>query len=112
MALRVTRNKKINTDNKAKISMVSDKRVPVAFAVASKPGLRPRTTLGDIGNKVSKQVPPRVPLKKKLKTSVTAKVSAKIPPKPLEKVLVSEPEVELVEPKPEPEPVMEKKAFS
>ncbi|KAH0516558.1 G2/mitotic-specific cyclin-B1 [Microtus ochrogaster] len=40
-----------------------------------------------------------------LKTSVTGKVSAKIPPKLLEKVPVSEPEVEITE----PEPVMEEK---
>ncbi|KAL1780834.1 G2/mitotic-specific cyclin-B1 [Sigmodon hispidus] len=109
MALRVTRNTKINTENKAKISMAGDKRVPVAFVAASKPGLRPRTALGDIDNEVGKQVPARVPLKKELKTSVTAKVSAKIPPKPLRKVPVSEPEVELLEPEPEPEPVMEEK---
>lgn len=111
MALRVTRNTKINTENKAKVSMAGAKRVPVAIAAASKPGLRPRTALGDIGNKVSEQVQARVPLKKELKTSVAGKVSAKIPPKLLEKVPVSEPEVELVEPEPEPEPepVMEGK---
>ncbi|OBS66696.1 hypothetical protein A6R68_04761 [Neotoma lepida] len=104
-------NTKINTENKAKVSMAGAKRVPVAVAAASKPGLRPRTALGDIGNKVSEQVQARVPLKKELKTSVTGKVSAKIPPKPLEKVPVSEPEEELAEtePEPEPEPVMEEK---
>lgn len=64
MALRVTRNTKINADNKAKISMAGAKRVPVATAAASKPGLRPRTALGDIGNKVSEQLQPRVLLKK------------------------------------------------
>uniref|UniRef100_A0A8C2QCS4 G2/mitotic-specific cyclin-B1 n=1 Tax=Cricetulus griseus TaxID=10029 RepID=A0A8C2QCS4_CRIGR len=110
MALRVTRNTKLNTENKAKVSMTGAKRVPVAIAAASKPGLRPRTALGDIGNKVSEQAQARVPLKKELKTSVTGKVSAKIPPpKPQEKVPVSEPEVELAEPEPEPEPVMEEK---
>ncbi|KAM7320930.1 hypothetical protein ACRRTK_020183 [Alexandromys fortis] len=107
MALRVTRSTKLNTENKAKVSMAGAKRVPVAIAAASKPGLRPRTALGDIGNKVSEQAQARLPLKKELKTSVTGKVSAKIPPKLLEKVPVSEPEVEI--PEPEPEPVMEEK---
>ncbi|KAM7338812.1 hypothetical protein ACRRTK_002296 [Alexandromys fortis] len=107
MALRVTRSTKLNKENKAKVSMAGAKRVPVAIAAASKPGLRPRTALGDIGNKVSEQAQARLPLKKELKTSVTGKVSAKIPPKLLEKVPVSEPEVEITEP--EPEPVMEEK---
>lgn len=44
--------------------MAGAKRVPVAIAAASKPGLRPRTALGDIGNKVSEQAQARVPLKK------------------------------------------------
>lgn len=54
-------NTKINTENKAKVSMAGAKRVPVAVA-ASKPLLRSRTALGDIGNKVSEQS--RIPLKK------------------------------------------------
>ncbi|XP_040610241.1 G2/mitotic-specific cyclin-B1-like [Mesocricetus auratus] len=108
MALRVTRNTKLNKENKAKVSMAGAKSVPVAIAAASKAGVRPRTALGDIGNKVSEQAQERLPLKKELKTSVTGKVSAKIPPpKPLEKVPVSEPEVELAEP--EPEPFMDEK---
>lgn len=44
--------------------MAGAKRVPVATAVASKPGLRPRTALGDIGNKVSEQPQAKLPLKK------------------------------------------------
>lgn len=55
-------NTKINTENKAKVSMAGAKRVPLSAAAASKPGLRSRTALGDIGNKVSEQA--RVPLKK------------------------------------------------
>ncbi|XP_021519665.1 G2/mitotic-specific cyclin-B1 [Meriones unguiculatus] len=105
MALRVTRNSKINTENKAKVSMAGAKRVPVAFAAASKPGLRPRTALGDIGNKVSEQVQTSMPLKKEAKTSAAGKVTAKIIPKPVEKAPVCEPEVELAD----PEPVMEEK---
>lgn len=44
--------------------MTGAKRVPVATAAASKPGLRPRTALGDIGNKVSEQPQAKLPLKK------------------------------------------------
>ncbi|GAB1298515.1 G2/mitotic-specific cyclin-B1 [Apodemus speciosus] len=102
MALRVTRNTKLNTENKTKVSMAGAKRVPVTVAAASKPGLRSRTALGDIGNKVSEQA--RVPLKKEAKTLGTAKGPAKVLPKPVEKVPVCEPEVELAEPEPEPEP--------
>uniref|UniRef100_A0AC11EPA3 Uncharacterized protein n=1 Tax=Ovis aries TaxID=9940 RepID=A0AC11EPA3_SHEEP len=64
MALRITRNTKINAENKAKISMAGAKRVPVAGVATSKPGLRPRTALGDIGNKVSEQPQAKLPLKK------------------------------------------------
>ncbi|KAM4869280.1 G2/mitotic-specific cyclin-B1 [Urocitellus parryii] len=110
MALRVTRNTKINADNKTKISMAGAKRVPVATVAASKPGLRPRTALGDIGNKVSEQLQTRVLLKKEAKPSATGKVIAKKLSKPLEKapVCVPEPEPE-TEPEPEPEPVKEEK---
>lgn len=44
--------------------MAGAKRVPVATVAASKPGLRPRTALGDIGNKVSEQLQAKGPLKK------------------------------------------------
>ncbi|EHB14336.1 G2/mitotic-specific cyclin-B1 [Heterocephalus glaber] len=104
MALRVTRNTKINAENKATISMAGAKRVPAASAAASKPGLRPRTTLGDISNKVSEQLQARVPLQKEAKSSATGKVIAKNLQKPLEKMPVCVPE-----PEPEPEPVKEEK---
>ncbi|KAM5264067.1 G2/mitotic-specific cyclin-B1 isoform 3-T3 [Ctenodactylus gundi] len=108
MALRVTRNTKINTENRATLSMAGAKRVPVATAAASKPSLRPRTALGDIGNKVSEQLHARVPLKKETKTAAAGKVPTKKLPKPLEKVpvCVPEPEAEL---EPVPEPVKEEK---
>ena len=64
MALRVTRNTKVNVENKVKIGMAGAKRMPLAFAAASKPCLRPRTALGDIGNKVSEQPQAKLPLKK------------------------------------------------
>uniref|UniRef100_A0A8C6GR03 Cyclin N-terminal domain-containing protein n=1 Tax=Mus spicilegus TaxID=10103 RepID=A0A8C6GR03_MUSSI len=103
MALRVTRNTKINTENKAKVSMAGAKRVPVTVTAASKPGLRPRTALGDIGNKVSEELQARVPLKREAKPLGTGKGTVKALPKPVEKVPVCEPEVELAEPEPEPE---------
>nr|AAH80202.1 Ccnb1 protein [Mus musculus] len=103
MALRVTRNTKINAENKAKVSMAGAKRVPVTVTAASKPGLRPRTALGDIGNKVSEELQARVPLKREAKTLGTGKGTVKALPKPVEKVPVCEPEVELAEPEPEPE---------
>ncbi|XP_024102789.1 G2/mitotic-specific cyclin-B1 isoform X2 [Pongo abelii] len=114
MALRVTRNSKINAENKAKISMAGAKRVPTAPAATSKPGLRPRTALGDIGNKVSEQLQAKMPMKKEAKPSATGKIIDKKLPKPLEKVpmLVPVPVSEPVpepEPEPEPEPVKEEK---
>ncbi|XP_037657457.1 G2/mitotic-specific cyclin-B1 [Choloepus didactylus] len=114
MALRVTRNTKINTENKTKISMAGAKRVPLAAAAASKTGLRPRTALGDIGNKVSEQPQAKMPLKKESKTSAVGKVIAKKLPKPLEKAAlpVSEPEPEpepVPVPESEPEPIKEEK---
>ncbi|XP_006871056.1 PREDICTED: G2/mitotic-specific cyclin-B1 [Chrysochloris asiatica] len=102
MALRITRNTKMSVENKAKISVAGAKRVPVASAPASKPGLRPRIALGDIGNKVSEQPQAKMPLKKEVKTSAAGKVLAKKLPKPLEKAILPEPE-------PEPEPVKEEK---
>ena len=48
--------------------MAGAKRVPVAGVATSKPGLRPRTALGDIGNKVSEQPQAKLPLKKEAKT--------------------------------------------
>uniref|UniRef100_A0A8C7A4V6 G2/mitotic-specific cyclin-B1 n=1 Tax=Neovison vison TaxID=452646 RepID=A0A8C7A4V6_NEOVI len=100
MALQVTRNTEVNAGNKAKISMGGAKRVPLTTTAASKPGLRPRTNLGDVGNKVSEQPQAKLPLKKEAKTLVPGKVIAKKIPKPLEK-----------SPKPvsEPEPVKEEK---
>ncbi|XP_070267555.1 G2/mitotic-specific cyclin-B1 isoform X2 [Myotis yumanensis] len=116
MALRVTRNTKINAENKAKISIAGAKRVPVATTATSKAGLRPRTALGDIANNVSEQPQAKLPLKKEAKTLAAGKVIAKKLPRPMEKALepasvpvpapapVPEPARE-----PEPEPVKEEK---
>ncbi|XP_057603717.1 LOW QUALITY PROTEIN: G2/mitotic-specific cyclin-B1-like [Hippopotamus amphibius kiboko] len=114
MVLQITRNTKVNVENKAKISMAGAKHVPVAPVAASKPGLRPRTALGDIGNKLSEQPQAKLPLKKEAKTSAAGKVIAKKLPEPLEKAPVPvpepqpEPELER-EPEAEPESVKEEK---
>ncbi|KAG8436957.1 hypothetical protein GDO86_007874 [Hymenochirus boettgeri] len=73
MSLRITRNMMANTENNVKAAVVG-KRV-----VSAKPGLRPRTALGDIGNKAEL----KVPAKKELKPAV--KIVKK--PKPVDKVL-------------------------
>ena len=86
--------------------MAGAKRVPVAGVATSKPGLRPQTALGDIGNKVSEQPQAKLPLKKEAKTLPAGKVTAKKVPKPLEKAPVPVPQLE---PEPEPEPVKEEK---
>nr|XP_025857089.1 G2/mitotic-specific cyclin-B1-like [Vulpes vulpes] len=108
MALRVTRNTKVNVENEAKIGMAGAKRVPLASAAASKPSPRPRTALGDVGNKVSEQPQAKLPLKKEAKTLVPGKVIAKKIPKPLEKAPEPVP-VPVPEPELEPEPVKEEK---
>ncbi|CAK7293039.1 G2/mitotic-specific cyclin-B1 [Vulpes lagopus] len=108
MALRVTRNTKVNVENEAKIGMAGANRVPLASAAASKPSPRPRTALGDVGNKVSEQPQAKLPLKKEAKSVVPGKVIAKKIPKPLEKAPEPVP-VPVPEPELEPEPVKEEK---
>lgn len=113
MMLWVTRNIKINAENKAKISITGAKHVPVPNAAASKPGLMPRIALGNIGNKDREQPQAKLPLKKEAKTAVAGKVIAKKLPKPLEKALELVPVTVLESaPEPEPEPVHEEKRLS
>ena len=108
MVLRITRNTKTNAENKLKISMAGAKRLPVATAATSKPGLRPQTALGDIRNKVSKQPQAKLPLKKEAKILAAGKVTAKKVAKPLEKAPVHMPEPQL-RPETESELVKEEK---
>ncbi|XP_052515978.1 G2/mitotic-specific cyclin-B1-like [Budorcas taxicolor] len=110
MALRITRDTKINAENKVKISVAGAKCMPVASVATSKPGLRPRTALGDISNKVSEKLQAKLPLKKEAKTLPAGKVTAKKVPKSLGKAPVPVPEPQ-PEPEPEPEPVKEEKLF-
>ncbi|KAM8930929.1 G2/mitotic-specific cyclin-B1 [Pelodytes ibericus] len=79
MSLRVTRNKLSNTEN-IKGALVG-KRV-----LAAKPGLRPRTALGDIGNKAE----PKAALKKELKPAVKLVKKTKPVDKLLEPLKVNE----------------------
>ncbi|CAM4670073.1 G2/mitotic-specific cyclin-B1 [Lepidochelys kempii] len=62
MALRISRNTRVNAENQVKSNVAATKR----GAAAAKPGLRPRTALGDIGNKVGEQ-PPKALAKKEAK---------------------------------------------
>ena len=88
--------------------MAGAKRLPVATVATSKPGLRPRTALGDIRYKVSKQPQAKLPLKKEAKILAAGKVTAKKVAKPLEKAPVPMPEPQ-PRPETEPEPVKEEK---
>ncbi|XP_038621735.1 G2/mitotic-specific cyclin-B1 [Tachyglossus aculeatus] len=100
MALRVTRNTKLNGENKVKMSVAATKRPPVSSAT-TKQGLRPRNALGDIGNKVVVEQPQsKMPVKKETKAAGVGKVI----PKKLTKPAVKEPEA-VKEKKPDPEPV-------
>ncbi|KAM4641683.1 G2/mitotic-specific cyclin-B1 [Discoglossus pictus] len=93
MSMRITRNTLANAENNVKTTVVG-KRV-----VASKPGLRPRTALGDIGNKAE----PKVPVKKELKPTVKAvkpKPVVQVEPMKVEKPCPKIPQVEPPSPSP------------
>ncbi|KAJ7335896.1 hypothetical protein JRQ81_013837 [Phrynocephalus forsythii] len=96
MALRVTRNVKVNTENKTKPAMAATKR---GVGVA-KPSLRPRTALGDIGNKACDAKPKDLVKKEMMKPAAIDKVTTRKASKPVEKA--NEPSKEE---KPVPEPV-------
>nr|XP_025038431.1 G2/mitotic-specific cyclin-B1 isoform X2 [Pelodiscus sinensis] len=101
MALRVSRNTRVHAENQVKSNVAAVKRE----AAAAKPGLRPRTALGDIGNKVCKQ-PPKAPPKKEAKLPVAAvKPLAKKTTRAAEKV--NEP---VKEQNPVPEPAKKQQA--
>ncbi|XP_033020234.1 G2/mitotic-specific cyclin-B1 [Lacerta agilis] len=74
MALRVTRNTKTNAENKIKAVMAATKR----GGDGARPGLRPRTALGDIGNKACEAKAKAVMKKEILKPSVLDKVTKKV----------------------------------
>uniref|UniRef100_A0A8C5PYE5 Cyclin B1 n=1 Tax=Leptobrachium leishanense TaxID=445787 RepID=A0A8C5PYE5_9ANUR len=57
MSLRITRNMLSNTENNVNAAAIGKK------TLATKPGLRPRTALVDIGNKAETKVPPKKELK-------------------------------------------------
>ncbi|XP_062984723.1 G2/mitotic-specific cyclin-B1 [Elgaria multicarinata webbii] len=96
MALRVTRNAKVNSENKTKPAMAASKR----GVAAAKPGLRPRTALGDIANKAC-ELKAKDAVKKEIpKPAVVDKVTTRKAIKPTGKA--AEP---VKEEKPIPEPV-------
>ncbi|KAG8131033.1 putative G2-mitotic-specific cyclin-B1-like protein [Naja naja] len=96
MALRVTRNTKINAENKTKPAMALSK----PGVAANKPVLRCRTALGDIGNKAC-EPQSKDAVKKEMSKQPTAvdKVTIRKTTKPTEKP------IEPVKEKPIPEPV-------
>ncbi|XP_032069637.1 G2/mitotic-specific cyclin-B1 [Thamnophis elegans] len=96
MALRVTRNTKVNAENKTKPAMALSKR----GVAASKPALRPRTALGDIGNKACEPQSKDVGKKEMLKPTAVDKVITRKITKPTEKPIQP-----VKEEKPIPEPV-------
>lgn len=96
MALRVTRNTKVNGENKAKPVMAASKR-----GVPAKPSLRPRTALGDIGNKACEAKPKELLKKEILKPAAVTKVTTRKAVRPVEKA----PEPPKEEEKPIPEPI-------
>ncbi|KAM6469524.1 G2/mitotic-specific cyclin-B1 isoform 1-T1 [Liasis olivaceus] len=96
MALRVTRNTKVNAENKTKPTMALSKR----GVAAAKPALRPRTALGDIGNKACEPKSKDLVKKEMLKPTAVDKVTTRKITKPTEKLNES-----VKEEKPIPEPV-------
>uniref|UniRef100_A0A8C3S9U9 G2/mitotic-specific cyclin-B1 n=1 Tax=Chelydra serpentina TaxID=8475 RepID=A0A8C3S9U9_CHESE len=73
MALRISRNTRVNAENQVKSNVAAAKR----GAAAAKPGLRPRTALGDIGNKVAEQPPKALPKKEAKPPSAAVKPLAR-----------------------------------
>ncbi|XP_066469846.1 G2/mitotic-specific cyclin-B1 isoform X1 [Tiliqua scincoides] len=94
MALRITRNTKVNVENKTKPVMAASKRGPVA----AKPGLRPRTALGDIGNKACDPKPKELVKKDILKPAVVEKIATRKATRAAEKA---------IEPVKEDKPILE-----
>ncbi|XP_053888321.1 G2/mitotic-specific cyclin-B1 isoform X2 [Malaclemys terrapin pileata] len=95
MALRISRNTRVNAENQVKSNVAAAKR----GVAAAKPGLRPRTALGDIGNKVGEQPPKALPKKETKPPSAAVKPLARKATRAAEKVI--EPAKEQ---KPIPEP--------
>ncbi|ETE69802.1 G2/mitotic-specific cyclin-B1, partial [Ophiophagus hannah] len=94
MALRVTRNTKVNAENKTKPAMALSK----PGVAANKPALRRRTALGDIGNKAC-EPQSKDAVKKEKQPPAVDKVTIRKTTKPTEKP------IEPVKEKPIPEAV-------
>ncbi|KAG9464173.1 hypothetical protein GDO78_020359 [Eleutherodactylus coqui] len=95
MSLRVTRNMLSNAENTIKSGVVGKR------ALVTKPGLRPRTALGDIGNRADTKVPVKKDLKPAVKVVKKTKAAEKAPePKKVENACPKVPEVALGSPSP------------
>ncbi|XP_069837297.1 G2/mitotic-specific cyclin-B1-like [Dendropsophus ebraccatus] len=96
MSLRITRNMLSNAENNVKSGAVGKR------ALVAKPGLRPRTALGDIGNRADTKAPPKKDVKPAAKVvKKTTKAVEKAPePKKVEDVCPKAPEVEPSSPSP------------
>lgn len=95
MSLRITRNMLSNAENNVK-SGVMGKR-----ALVTKPALRPRTALGDIGNKAETKAPLKKDLKPAVKVVKKTKAVEKVPePQKVENVCPKAPEAEPSSPSP------------
>nr|XP_003216393.1 PREDICTED: G2/mitotic-specific cyclin-B1 [Anolis carolinensis] len=96
MALRVTRNTKVNMENKTKPALAATKSV----VGVAKPILRSRTALGDIGNKACEAKPKDAAKKETLNPAVVEKVTIRKTTRPVEKTIAP-----VKEEKPVPEPI-------
>ncbi|EMP36536.1 G2/mitotic-specific cyclin-B1 [Chelonia mydas] len=81
--LEQARNTRVNAENQVKSNVAAAKR----GAAAAKPGLRPRTALGDIGNKVGEQPPKALPKKEAKPPSAAVKPLARKPIRAAETVI-------------------------
>ncbi|XP_073417507.1 G2/mitotic-specific cyclin-B1-like isoform X3 [Dendrobates tinctorius] len=95
MAGRVTRNMLSNVENNVKSGVVGKR------PVVSKPGLRPRTALGDIGNRADTKISLKKDVKPAVKVVKKTKTAEKVPePKTVESVCAEAPGVEPSSPSP------------
>uniref|UniRef100_A0A8D0B270 Cyclin B1 n=1 Tax=Salvator merianae TaxID=96440 RepID=A0A8D0B270_SALMN len=102
MALRVARTAKTNMENKTKPAMAATKQ----GVAATKPGLRTRAALGDIGNKACEPKPKDLVKKALVKPAVVEKVATRKTTRATEKATVP-----VKEEKPVPEPVKLESSF-
>ncbi|XP_075037641.1 G2/mitotic-specific cyclin-B1 [Mixophyes fleayi] len=96
MSLRVTRNMLSNAENNVKTEAFGKR------AAVTKPGLRPRTALGDIGNKADTKVPLKKEIKPALKVVKKTKTERVLEPKKVKEDNVSAKPIEVEPSSPAP----------